>query len=180
VAKVKIKKHYHYMARLITDHRIRTMAEVGVFRGYFCKEVLRAAGGYLDQYWGIDQYAPLVDGDTGWMSRIPQEEWDRKYHKACEKMVYFPTLRIVRRPRVEAAKLFPDGYFDLVYLDASHFYDEVLKDIAAWKPKVRPGGLLGGHDYTNKKSNMRAKSAVDTAFPEGVLELPDKMWFVHV
>lgn len=173
-------KHHYYIPKVVTDHRIRTMAEIGVFRGYLCKAILRTAGGYLDQYWGIDQWVPLTDGDVGWMSRIDQESWDRKYHNACKMMTYFPTLRLVRRPSVEAAKLFPDGYFDLVYLDASHFYDEVSKDIAAWMPKVRPGGLLGGHDYINKKSNMQAKSAVDDAFPSGVFELPDTTWFVHV
>ena len=33
------------------------------------------------------------------------------------------------------------------YLDASHEYDDVCNDIDYWKPKVKIGGILAGHDY---------------------------------
>lgn len=46
-----------------------------------------------------------------------------------------------------AAEKFPDEYFDYVYIDAQHEYDNVLKDIKAWLPKVKKGGFLAGHDY---------------------------------
>jgi predicted O-methyltransferase YrrM len=41
---------------------------------------------------------------------------------------------------------FPDGYFDLVYVDAGHGYEDANSDIQAWRSKVRPGGILCGHD----------------------------------
>lgn len=37
--------------------------------------------------------------------------------------------------------------FDLVFIDADHTYEAVKADIAAWAPKVRPGGILCFHDY---------------------------------
>jgi predicted O-methyltransferase YrrM len=47
----------------------------------------------------------------------------------------------------EASKLFPDEHFDLVYIDASHWYDDVVNDINTWLPKIKSGGYLAGHDY---------------------------------
>ena len=47
----------------------------------------------------------------------------------------------------EASKSFPDKSLDFVYIDAAHTYDYVMKDIEVWKPKVKDGGLIGGHDY---------------------------------
>lgn len=48
---------------------------------------------------------------------------------------------------LSAATLFNDGSLDWVHIDARHDYDSVRADIAAWAPKVRPGGWLSGDDY---------------------------------
>jgi hypothetical protein len=46
-----------------------------------------------------------------------------------------------------AASLFDDGCADVVYIDASHDYESVLGDIAAWRPKSRR--FVCGHDLTS-------------------------------
>jgi len=56
-------------------------------------------------------------------------------------------VRYHQRPSVEVAKDFPDEYFDYVYIDAIHEYDNVTEDIKAWFPKVKKGGILAGHDF---------------------------------
>jgi predicted O-methyltransferase YrrM len=48
----------------------------------------------------------------------------------------------------EQAAAFEDASLDYVMIDADHAYEAVAKDIAAWLPKIRPGGILAGHDYT--------------------------------
>jgi hypothetical protein len=47
----------------------------------------------------------------------------------------------------EAVHLFDDGSLDFVFIDASHEYEDVKEDIKAWIKKVKPGGVLAGHDY---------------------------------
>ena len=54
---------------------------------------------------------------------------------------------MVQNSTTDAAKLFPDGHFDWIYLDATHTYAEAKRDLEAWYPKVRTGGLVSGHDY---------------------------------
>lgn len=47
---------------------------------------------------------------------------------------------------VAASNRFSDEYFDYVYIDAQHEYDAVGRDISAWLPKVKKGGVIGGDD----------------------------------
>ena len=51
---------------------------------------------------------------------------------------------------VKAAEYFSTGELDAVFIDADHSYESVLSDIDAWYPKVRSGGVLSGHDYTEE------------------------------
>jgi hypothetical protein len=57
--------------------------------------------------------------------------------------------RLLRMPSTEAAGLIADGSQDFVFIDADHRYEAVRDDLAAWLPKVRLGGLICGHDYSN-------------------------------
>ncbi len=36
---------------------------------------------------------------------------------------------------------------DFCFIDGSHEYEDVKKDILAYLPKVKKGGILAGHDY---------------------------------
>jgi len=48
----------------------------------------------------------------------------------------------------EAVKLFDDNSLDFVYIDGCHEYKFVKQDLKLWLPKVKRGGILGGHDYS--------------------------------
>jgi hypothetical protein len=48
---------------------------------------------------------------------------------------------------VKASFLYADSSLDFVFIDAEHKYEFVSKDIKAWLPKVKKGGIIAGHDY---------------------------------
>jgi len=48
----------------------------------------------------------------------------------------------------EAASRYENNSLDFVWLDAGHEYKDIKKDINAWYPKVKIGGIIAGHDYT--------------------------------
>jgi len=61
----------------------------------------------------------------------------------------------------DAAKLYNDESLDFVFIDAGHDYVSVTKDLTAWWPKVKKGGIIAGHDYNNK---FKVKEAVHDFF----------------
>lgn len=86
-----------------------------------------------------------------------------------EKMPYVE--RVYWMTTQQAAPLVPDGWADFVFIDAGHSYEAVKADIAAWLPKVKPGGWFGGHDY--HKNHPGVIRAVDEAFGKKGVEYFD-------
>jgi predicted O-methyltransferase YrrM len=81
-------------------------------------------------------------------------------------------LRLVRCESTRASWLFADGAVDVVFVDADHSYDGVRADVATWLPKLKPGGLLAGHDYSPDWPGCM--QAVDELFAVGQVEHPTR------
>lgn len=77
-------------------------------------------------------------------------------------------VKIVRMDSLDAVSLYDDASLDFVFIDGSHDYDSVCKDIDAWLPKVKPNGILAGHDYRYYEGVRRAvDSKLEGAQPIG-------------
>ena len=138
-----MRYHSKVLIELIRDNSIRRMAEIGVARAQNLWAIVDSiAGNVIEECWGIDPWIPKeVLGKKEMMTGHDL------YMFVCNLMPKYKQLRFLRMTSEEAAPLFPDSYFDFVYIDGDHSYDAVCKDIELWLPKVRWGGLLGGHDY---------------------------------
>jgi hypothetical protein len=63
-------------------------------------------------------------------------------------------VRTMVMPGNDAAQVLCDAMFDLVFIDADHSYAATLQDIKAWRPKVKPGGILCGHDCEGRPGDF--------------------------
>lgn len=72
-------------------------------------------------------------------------------------------IRPLRMPSIIAAELYKNESLDFVFIDAEHDYDNVKIDISTWYPKIKPGGIIAGHDY-NSYDFPGVKAAVDEFF----------------
>ncbi len=75
----------------------------------------------------------------------------------------------------KAASRYSDDSLDFVFIDASHDRESVGNDLSAWWPKVRPGGILAGHDY----DQPGVESAVDDRFGVSVERVSRRCWQVR-
>ena len=77
----------------------------------------------------------------------------------------------------DAAHFFRDASLAVVFLDAAHDLDSVRADLKAWLPKLRPGGLLCGHD----RNEPGVRQALEEVLGAGVWRQgPDSLWYVRL
>ena len=164
------------LSDIIATEKPEVMVEIGVWKSNLLKYILRKHGNLIKEYWATDPFHPFdyindFEEDMKQYVKTTQEGWDNAHLYACKLMYYFPQLRILRLNSLEAAKLFPDNYFDLVFIDADHRYDAVSADIKAWFPLVRIGGILSGHDY--KSTHPGVIKAVDEILGKDITIMRD-------
>lgn len=104
-------------------------------------------------------------------SRETQEFFDKRYEKTKERLkpYEFKGVNIHRTTSMDALNYFEDNSLDFVYIDGNHDFLNVTQDIHYWLKKVRPGGILAGHDYVrypSRKFNhvQKVVNAYSTAY----------------
>ena len=55
----------------------------------------------------------------------------------------------IQKGSISGSEDFADKSLELVFLDASHLYEDVRQDIEAWYPKIKSNGIIAGHDFSN-------------------------------
>ena len=89
-----------------------------------------------------------------------------KYHQEAQARLAPFNCTLLQAYSMDAVQQFEDASLDFVYIDANHRIPAVLDDICAWQEKVRPGGIVAGHDYYESRrtfSKCHVKYAVDCA-----------------
>ena len=122
------------------DRSDLTMIEIGSYQGE-SDEVFLSTGKFSRIYC-IDGWTNGYDtGDKASLTADRAERaFDRKFNgnKAVVKIKGFSQ---------DVVDQIPDGVADILYVDGCHTYEAVKRDLQMYSCKVKPDGLLAGHDY---------------------------------
>jgi len=147
---------YFVTTRLLNARELIRGVELGVASGWHADQILLRCP--RAEVIGIDAYHPTT-------AMTLQRKYTAEQHNATMmKMLQLlqphgTRFQFIRQTTVDAAALVT-GPFDWIYVDASHDKVSVAADLEAWAPKLRPGGLLMGHDYGCRR-HTGVKLAVD-------------------
>jgi SAM-dependent methyltransferase len=67
-------------------------------------------------------------------------------------------LKVLPMNSVDAAERFAPESVDFILVDGSHEYEDVLADLRAWYPKLKPGGVIAGDDWRNRGVNTAVRA----------------------
>lgn len=138
--------------------------EIGTFRGEYAKLLLETWGGLIvtiDPYsWKTDQQ--YVDGCTiDWKNPArPVLDPEAVFEEAARNCDN-PRCKLLRCYAEDVAPTVDDYSLDFVYIDGNHAGEAVKRDIDLWWPKVRPGGILGGHDLYTRDDELQKCGVFD-------------------
>ena len=147
------KKLVNYFA----ERRFKKGAEIGVNYGLFSRRMLNRIPGL--ELLSID---PWSTSDSKKDTKIARETAIRKLSK-------YPKCKILEQTSMRAACDVPENSLDFVYIDGDHSFDAVMCDLIEWTKRVKPGGIVSGHDYLKKYRGLRRAVDVYTDFHKYVL-----------
>lgn len=125
---------------------IRTAVEVGVAEGGFSYHLLDNWPGVC---WQVDPWALLSEDGFSGHGEDTADGMEKRFRRIVQNSLtkYIGRAKPIRATSEVAAVMFPDAHFDFCYIDSNHSPKSARRDIALWWPKVKPGSILGGHDY---------------------------------
>ena len=158
-------------------------AEIGVWRGKTSLALLqrlpRLELVMVDPWEVPEKGDSYYDSDK--TSRYDKEKFDQAYQQVKEK-VQARNAIIERMTSCEASQKYDDYSFDFVFIDGDHSYEGVKRDIHLWKPKVKPGGWLIGHDYYHHSGMDDVRRAVSELLPSHKVETRNDqgIWYIRL
>lgn len=102
--------------------------EIGVQYGLNAKTILKLLP--IKKLYLID---PYYDDEIFYAAKRTLAKFNKK-------------IEFIRKTSEEAETNIPYD-LDFVYIDGLHDYEHVKKDIELYYPKVKKGGIIGGHDF---------------------------------
>ena len=142
IAPVRIKRFSREsLAMLFGELGFKRGAEIGVAEGrnslVLCTHIPDI------ELYCVDLWDVYYRAQFKLKSKAKQEEALALAHEKLDQY----GVTFIHKPSMKAVDDFEDESLDFIYIDADHAFDFVMQDLIEWSKKVRPGGIVSGHDY---------------------------------
>lgn len=133
------------LIKLFAELGFKLGVEVGVDRGLFSEYMMKTIPSV--KMFGVDPWSNTCYEDYN-PYKLPQTYFEGCYEEAVKRLTPFgDNYKIIRKFSMDALTDFVDNSLDFVYIDANHDFTNFAMDLQYWFRKVRPGGIISGHDY---------------------------------
>lgn len=139
------------LAKLFAELKFTYGVEIGVDQGEYSEVLLKTLPEltlYSIDPWRAEAYEKGFQPE----SNEPQEYFDKRYQETKTRLDKYQGSIILKGTSMQKVKEFDDETLDFVYIDGNHDFVNTTLDIHYWSNKVRPGGIVAGHDFVRYPS----------------------------
>ena len=122
-----------------------TIAELGVFLGDFSIDILRLSS--PSKLYLIDKFEKSMSADKDGKNRTGVIDLNSRLDEIKQRFQSYDNVELKKMLTKDFLESIPDNHLDVVYIDADHSYAGVTSDLELSRIKVKPGGVIMGHDY---------------------------------
>lgn len=111
------------------------VAEIGVDKGEFSEKIMDMTSPkklHLIDNWNCERYHEGLKKDV-----------EAKFGKEITS----DKIEINFGLSTEVVGSFPENYFDWIYIDTDHTYKTTLSELRLYSRKIKPEGIIAGHDF---------------------------------
>lgn len=169
--------NYQNFYNEVAQKKYKVLVELGTWKGHsimYLAQKLKEQN-YEFKLFGVDLFdeSPIHENrGNEYLKPQMQFLWEVYNQNLIRKNVR-DVVKDIKKNSWESANEFEDESVDFVFIDADHKYESVVKDIQSWLPKIKKGGMISGHDFTQPSAGV--KRAVEELLP-GFKLATDEIW----
>ena len=135
-----------FWAKFLHVSQSKEVAELGVWKGDFAAYVLKKCSS-ITRYYMIDPWRHLDAWNKP--ANVDEESFESIFSGAMTKTKFAEQkISVLRGKTTEVIDRIPDESLDFVYIDGDHTLKGISIDLIRSYPKVKPGCIIGGDDFS--------------------------------
>lgn len=175
---------WDFLSDFINKNNYKLLVEIGTAQGNNANRVLNKVKDDDFKLHTIDPYDVYDDFSFDEKNnKTVQNTNELKAKEVLQSEIDKGRCTMIKKYSGEASKSYEDGEVDIVFIDGNHSYKYVREDFELFLPKVKPGGILCGHDYGDP-AWQGVTNAVNHCSRANNLKLElknrDWFWFIRI
>lgn len=156
-----------FLEKLIKEYNVKTVIEIGSFLGlstaFFAEK--------CEHVVAIDPFVLTDEGRKYYPGAEPlEDDLYPQFEFNMQSLGLMNKIEVLKMTSEEASKKYKESA-DLIYIDGSHAYEDVLADINLWNPRAKL--IICGDDYDENWPEVR--DAVDASFSDILVN--GRVWY---
>lgn len=139
------KNRFELCVNIIQNKKLKTIAEIGVYKGEFAEFILKKCEG-IEKYIMVDPWRNL---ETWNKPANTNDIVFNEFYKETISRTEFAKhkVNVLRGKTTEVIDEIEDGSLDFVYIDGDHTLKGITIDLISIWNKIKPGGYIVGDDF---------------------------------